>query len=856
MYKPPIFKSRVARRLILALILFSSCITLVTTGWQLLTDYRRDVAGIKTSVDLIQASYVGTITQSLWAFDDAQLGTQLYGLLAIPDIEFVEIKRAGVPHLSRGVRRSKNTVSQVLPIVFRDNTREINLGQLEIVASLDGIYRKLYEKAFVVLVGNGIKTFLVAGFLFLVFFYLVSRHLARIGTFIQEIDIGRPQTYLELDKVGPPDELDQIVDALNGMSSKIRADEERYSFAMTGTNDGVWDWNIQTGEHYWSPRWREILGYGDSELDPRVDTFSDALHPDDKDRVLMAVRDHLEKRAPYNLELRLRGKDGNYIWVQSKGQAIWGNDGKPLRMAGSISNISERKRMEDALKSSEENFRQMAENISEVFWMTDPSKNEMIYISPAYEQVWQRSCESAYENPQSFMDAIHVEDRERIRMALEKQAGGGYDEEYRIVLPDSRIRHIRDRAFPIKNEQGEVYRIVGIAGDITEHRQRDEQLQQAQKMEAVGQLTGGIAHDFNNLLAVSIGNIELAKEIAERGGDVQPFLSIILHANERGAVLTNQLLAFSRKQTLLPKSIDVGELVAGMSGLLNTALGETVVIKIVNDASLWSCEADPHQLESAVLNLALNARDAMPSGGKLTIQTRNVSLDDDYAAAQTEMAPGEYVMVAVTDTGHGMPRHVIDHAFDPFFTTKDVGKGSGLGLSMVYGFAKQSGGNVTIYSEIGEGTTIRLYFPRVMQVEKSLIQTTEENVPQSRGETILVVEDDPDVRTMSVTLLRGMGYEILEAGNGERALKLLETAPQVNLLFTDVVLPGGMNGPEIAAEVRKSFPGIAILYTSGYADLGRDEMNGLGEACELLHKPYRRAGLARKVRMVLDQAKS
>jgi PAS domain S-box-containing protein len=397
---------------------------------------------------------------------------------------------------------------------------------------------------------------------------------------------------------------------------------------------------------------------------------------------------------------------------------------------------------------------------------------------------------------------------------------------------------------------------ISTVTDITERHEAEKKLQQAQKMEAVGQLTGGIAHDFNNLLAVSMGNVELAEEVAQSGGDVLPFLATVKRASERGASLTNQLLAFSRKQTLFPQVTDAAELVGGMAELLRSSLGETIAIKVTGDDGIWPCEVDPHQLESAILNLAINARDAMPSGGTLAIGASNVCLDDDYAAAQTEVEPGDYVMVAVSDTGTGMPQDVIDQVFDPFFTTKGVGRGSGLGLSMVYGFAKQSGGHVTIYSEEREGTAVKLYLPRSDKAQGHLGQGDQEGVLKARGETVLVVEDDRDVRTLSVALLRSFGYEVLEAADGESALKLLETAPPVNLLFSDVVLPGGMSGPELAAEVRGRYPGIAVLYTSGYTDLVGTDQSAFGEDTELLQKPYRKADLARMVRQALDQARS
>ena len=394
--------------------------------------------------------------------------------------------------------------------------------------------------------------------------------------------------------------------------------------------------------------------------------------------------------------------------------------------------------------------------------------------------------------------------------------------------------------------------------DITERREAAKQLQQAQKMEAVGQLTGGIAHDFNNLLAVSLGNVELAEEVIQSGGDIRPFLETIKRATERGASLTNQLLAFSRKQTLFPQVVDAGELVSEIAGLLRSSLGETIEVKVTGGDDIWPCEVDPHQLESAVLNLSINARDAMPGGGTLTIQTANIRLDDDYAAAQAKVEQGAYVIVAVSDTGTGMSKDVIDQVFEPFFTTKEVGRGSGLGLSMVYGFAKQSGGHVTIHSHEGEGTTIKLYLPRSDKdrEEERLGQADQTDILEARGETVMVVEDDPEVRTLSVALLRSFGYEILEAGDGETALKMLETEPRVNLLFTDVVLAGGMSGLELAVEVRSRFPGIAVLYTSGYTELVNFDRSLFDEDTELLQKPYRKADLARNVRLVLDQAQS
>ncbi|HSR55454.1 MAG TPA: PAS-domain containing protein, partial [Alphaproteobacteria bacterium] len=380
--------------------------------------------------------------------------------------------------------------------------------------------------------------------------------------------------------------------------------------------------------------------------------------------------------------------------------------------------------------------------------------------------------------------------------------------------------------------------------DTTDRRNAEQQLQQAQKMEAVGQLTGGIAHDFNNLLAISQGNLELAQEAAQNSRDVQPYLTTIKRANERGAALTNQLLAFSRKQTLTPEAVDAGALVEGMSCLLRRTLKENIEIEVSGDDGLWRCSVDPHQLESAIVNLAINARDAMPGGGTLSIRTANVDLKDGDEAAQAGVAPGEYVRVSVSDTGIGIPGHMVQQIFEPFYTTKEIGHGTGLGLSMVYGFVMQSGGLVTVESKEGRGATFHLYLPRGEVMDGQDRNAGKEVKNRAPGETVLVVEDDPDVRAMSVSLLESLGYGIIEAEDGPAALKALDDAGEIKLLFSDVVLPGGMSGPELAQKVLEDRPDMAVLYTSGYTDLVNFDKTLVTQEAEFLRKPFRKEDLA------------
>jgi signal transduction histidine kinase/DNA-binding response OmpR family regulator len=398
-----------------------------------------------------------------------------------------------------------------------------------------------------------------------------------------------------------------------------------------------------------------------------------------------------------------------------------------------------------------------------------------------------------------------------------------------------------------------------VAAEIKERMTAEEALRQAQKMEAIGRLTGGVAHDFNNLLQVILGNLDaLRRQVADGGArsdDIRRFSDAAVRGAERAATLTQRLLAFSRRQPLQPKSIEANKLVTGMSDLLRRTLGESITTETVLAGGLWRISADANQLESALLNLAVNARDAMSGGGKLTIETANAHLDEAYAAGHDEVKPGQYVMVAVTDTGSGMTKDVVAKAFDPFFTTKDVGQGTGLGLSQVYGFVKQSGGHVKIYSEPGEGTTVRLYLPRLPGSGDEAVETAPpQQIPVGRkSEVVLVVEDDEDVRAGTVEMLRELGYGVLEAADGRAALRLLESNAGIHLLFTDVGLPGGLNGRQLADEALRRHPKLKLLFTTGYARNAIVHHGRLDPGLELIVKPFTFAGLAAKIRLVLER---
>jgi signal transduction histidine kinase/CheY-like chemotaxis protein len=395
-----------------------------------------------------------------------------------------------------------------------------------------------------------------------------------------------------------------------------------------------------------------------------------------------------------------------------------------------------------------------------------------------------------------------------------------------------------------------------LQAEIRTKEAAETQIRQMQKIEALGQLTGGIAHDFNNMLAIILGSLELANRRLDKGRTkITDLINSAMDGARRAATLTHQLLAFSRQQPLAPAVADINGIVSHMAEILRRTLGETISLECVLAGGVWRTRVDPGQLENAILNLAVNARDAMPDGGRLTIETQNARLDDDYAAAQPEVAAGQYVLIAVTDTGTGMAAETVARAFDPFFTTKEKGRGTGLGLSQVYGFIKQSGGHIKIYSETGHGTSVKIYLPRFagdVAVAGAVPEAEPEAPPGSPSEIVLLVEDDDAVRRVHVNMLRGLNYTVRHANGGPEALKMMQEQPGIRLLFTDVVMPG-MSGKQLADAARRMAPDLKILFTTGYT-ANAIVHNGVIDAdVDLLQKPFAFDMLARKVRTVLDR---
>jgi len=508
-------------------------------------------------------------------------------------------------------------------------------------------------------------------------------------------------------------------------------------------------------------------------------------------------------------------------------------------------------------------------------WQVDEDRLSVIGPLAGLYGVAQEESEAAGLPLATFVAGIHEEDRQRVQEAVATsiQSRTPYRAEYRVVGAGSERTVLAIGDVEDGGKTG--LRMAGVVIDVTDLRRAERELQalnehlegrvaeelaertraeaalqQAQKIEALGKLTGGVAHDFNNLLQVISGNLQLLSRQLAGNERAQERLENALSGVARGAKLASQLLAFGRRQPLEPKVVNVGRFIKGMDDMLRRALGEEIQVETVVSGGLWNTLVDPGQIENAILNLAINARDAMGHHGRLTIEASNAMLDDEYSRAHADVTPGQYVMIAVTDTGSGIPEDVIEQVFEPFFSTKPEGKGTGLGLSMVHGFVKQSGGHIKIYSEVGEGTTVKLYLPRVHQQEDVLTDTS--SLPVRGGdETVLVVEDDDDVREAAVGLLQELGYRVLKARDAASALPIIESGLPIDLLFTDVVMPGPLRSPELARKAKERLPNIAVLFTSGYTENAIVHGGRLDPGVELLGKPYTREQLARKIRHVL-----
>jgi PAS domain S-box-containing protein len=767
--------------------------------------------------------------------------------------------------------------------------------------------------------------------------------------------------------------------------NKLRESDQKFRHLADNITDVFWitSPDLKT-MHYISAGYEAIWGRSTKSLYAHPHQWVEAILPEDRERVSAVFATLMGSEPQVSVEYRIARPDGAIRWVHDRGFQVRNPAGDLIRLTGIATDITERKQVENALGESNEKFHQLADNITDAFWIRSPDMRTVQYVSPAFERIWGRSVESLYANPERWSDFILPEDRERVLgafAALTTEAPG-LDIEYRILRPGGELRWIRVRSFQVRDAANKLIRHIGIVTDITEQQRAtrelreserrfkdmlrnlelvslmldrearitwcndyllrltgwsreevigrdwfelflppehanelrlayasllddqptaghheneiltrsgarrlirwnnsvlrspsgevigtasigeditdrkrlEDQLFQSQKLETVGKLAGGIAHEFNSIMTAIIGQSELLLHDLPPGNPLCSNAIEIRQAADRAATLTRQLLAYGRKQILQPEILDLNSLLAGMESTLRHLMGRQTDVCIALAAGLKAIKADAGQIEQVIMNLAMNAAEAMPKGGKLILETAHVTLDQEYVTRFPELKAGEYVMLAMADTGAGMSDEVKARLFEPFFTTKGVGQGTGLGLSTCYGIIKQSGGHLSVYSEPARGATFKIYLPQAAAQPKTPMARLESSALPGGTETILLVEDDPALREMATALLRRLGYNVLPAANGVEALSLKRQPGigHIDLLFTDVVMPH-MSGTELAERVRAVHPYTRILFTSAYTEHAMAHQGVLNKGVTLLQKPFTPSALARKLREVLDQ---
>lgn len=981
--------TRISHKLTFAVILVSSAITLITTGYQLFVDYRNDRDLITTQISDIRRQHLDSLSLGVWHLDIEQIDLEMKGLVNLRDIEFAKIVVDDKTAWQAGAQTSKNVISSDLTLTYKRGESTHKLGTLTVVGSLDNIYDRLLQRVWIILIGNAAKTFVVAAFLIILFQRLVGRHLESVAAYLGQVDINKPLPLLELDRSSKAsdarDEIDEMVTAINntreyltnsliavGQSrDKLRASEQRYKALSEISPVGVYRADIDGRKTYVNDRWCEFSGL--SREQALGDGFLDAIHPEDREKAQQIWQDAAKSNEHFSAEYRYLRPDGETVWVYAQAAAEYSPDGELTGYVGTVTNITASVLAEKAAKESQAWFNAFQENIpsamnlktadgrfvlvnnafrerhpghdnyigltcydifdremadliakmdNEVLETGEVISNEskvglpdggsayVQYIKFPVDDGAQRLVGTISPDVTKIIEAGQIieESAQRYRKLVEdmpvamlvhrgneylyansvaaKLLGYGGPEEFigsavsdtveksHKGLIDSRAREALQAAGPLplidiayhrkdgsllfaqSTSQAVIWdgqtAVQSVFTDVTELKQVRDQLLHSQKLAAVGQLTGGLAHDFNNLLQVISGAISMI-QIENADDKTREWANQIESAIMRGSGLTSQLLSFSRQQMLVPRAIKLEEEIFETQNLLKRTLGEEIEITVDVGDNIPTINIDANALQNALLNLALNSRAAMPNGGSLNISIKRERLSANIEIDEESVPAGDYLRISMTDTGNGMTPEVVERAFDPFYTTKDVGEGSGLGLSMVYGFARQSGGFASISSVQNEGTTVTLILPAS---EGGAVKTEKHHTGQSFEQplkgTILIVEDDDEVRVTASKMMRGLGYQVVEAGNGATALDIIFGDEQIDGVFSDVVMPGGMSGFDLARRIKEIDRGPAVLLTSGYPDKYVEEKSLAGEPVAILQKPYSLSQLRKSMQDLLE----
>ncbi len=857
-------RSPIARRLIIYIVLFSSLITLCITVIQLYRDYNIDIEHIHTELKQIENVHLNSLTSALWTSNTKLLQTSIEGILKIQDIQFIEIRDEKKVWARTGEIKGSNNIQRDYPMRYHHRNKDVNIGTLTVNVSLDGVYQRLLDKVWVILISNGVKTAFVAVFIYFLFYRMVARHLSTISTFSEKHDPLSNNTPLSLDRSQVRhDEFDAVVKSINDMHarlneqiSEINRQKQYLSQTLNSIGDAVVTTDSKGNVTRLNPVAEQLTGWTNEDackqslktIFPIIDATTRATITNPVEKVLATG-----ETVYLSNHTTLIAKDGSEYQIADSAAPILDEENRILGMVLVFNDVTEQYQVREALQQSETKLRLIHSQVPGIVYQfkIDADGNRTLpYVSPSVENYIGLSTETVMQDAEKWFDLTHPEDvaslEKSILESLENLSK--WEWEGRFIRGDGAIIWLRGTSMPERLEDGSTL-WSGMFVDVTERVLAAETIRRSQKMDALGKLTGGVAHDYNNMLGVVLGYSDLLKEQLSEQPKLQAYVDKIIHAGERGAKLTKKLLAFSKNTSSDVKKFNINTLLHEEQHMLEKTLTARIKLELRLEHDLWPVCLDESELEDAILNMSINAMHAIgENNGQLTIETDNVQI----SAADTEilgLEPGDYARLSISDTGCGIDETAREKIFDPFYSTKGE-KGTGLGLSQVYGFITRCGGSITVDSRPEQGTRFTLYFPRYQGESNSADQVKTKHHPTLKGrESILIVDDETALLDLIYEVLSQKNYQVFCAERAKQALEILETE-DIDLLITDIIMPD-MDGYALAAIVQQKYPDIKIQLASGFS--GKDYARQVDENLlkNLLQKPYNIEALLKKIRTLL-----
>jgi len=842
-------KSKIAKKLIFYIVVFSSAITLILTSFQLYNDFNYDVKSINSKLQQIEISYTQSVTNAVWLSDRAQLKSILDGITELPDIVYSEVMFNGGEKVSSGYADLGDDISEKIDLNYSYNNKNINIGSFTTVASLADVYSRLLDRLWVILLSNALKTTFVAIFIYLIFNRLVTTHLENISEFVKKDELEALNKPLVLRRGHvDADEFQTVVSAINDLRLRLHhrieeLDEKKQYLALTlnSIGDAVITTDAMGKVINMNPVAEQLTGWTEAEahkkylktIFPIIDASTREPIDNPVDKVLASG-----ETVYLSNHTTLIAKDGRESQIADSAAPIRDHKGNILGMVLVFNDVTEQYQLRQLAAKNKRDLQAILDNSPAVIYTKDID-GRYSFINRQFEDVFslERGDIIGKTDHEIFSEDIADVFRRNDLDVIE--AGETIESEEITPHQDGSHTYISNK-FPLLDDDGNIYAVCGISTDITERIRQNEQLRHAQRMDALGKLTGGVAHDYNNMLAIILGYVDLLKQELKGQEVTTGYAYEIRHAAERGAKLTKKLLNFSRFKASHSQVVNINKTLHDEKDMLQKILTSRIQLSLDLDDNLWTSWLDDSELEDTLINICINAMHAIENTGKLTISTKNIEIEQ-----------GEYVQLSITDTGCGMDKQTMERIFDPFYTTKGE-RGTGLGLSQVYGFIERSHAIIKVNSEVDKGTEFILYFPRYQRDVNDEVVSKSMDIKDIRGdETILVVDDEPVLLRLASMVLTTQGYKVVTAESATDAISILEQQP-VDLMITDIIMPD-MNGYELAATVKEKYPGIKIQIASGYADNRSIGIVDKALQRTLLTKPYDIETLLTRVRQLLDQ---